>query len=255
MSKRRLCWLLGLVLAVPAARAVESNALYQVSTISALLEGVYDGATPCAELLRHGDFGIGTLDGLNGELIIHQGRAVLAASDGQVYPVAATNTIPFAVITFFRPQTCRTLENVASAADLQARLGAGLASNYFYAICVTGRFECVKVRSVPRQHKPYPRLADVVRRQSIFEYRAESGVLMGFWTPVYANGIGVAGFHLHFLSADGSKGGHLLNCRFARAEAQSARVANFTLHLPAAAGFSAATLDGDRATEIHTVEQ
>lgn len=43
--------------------------LYQVSTINALLEGIYDGDTSYGELKQHGDFGIGTFSGLDGGMI------------------------------------------------------------------------------------------------------------------------------------------------------------------------------------------
>ena len=50
---------------------------YQSSLMSALLAGVYEGETTMADLLRHGDFGLGTFNRLAGELIaferqIHQ---------------------------------------------------------------------------------------------------------------------------------------------------------------------------------------
>ncbi len=47
----------------------------QVSVIDALMIGRYDGVMPIPELLRHGDFGVGTLDHLDGEMIILDGRA------------------------------------------------------------------------------------------------------------------------------------------------------------------------------------
>ena len=45
------------------------NVLYQTSLMSALLSGVYEGNTTIADLLTHGDFGLGTFNELDGELI------------------------------------------------------------------------------------------------------------------------------------------------------------------------------------------
>jgi acetolactate decarboxylase len=65
---RRMFWhvLLLAVFAAPGtpARAAEA---YQVSTISSLLAGGYDGATTVGEMLRHGNFGLGTFNGVDGK--------------------------------------------------------------------------------------------------------------------------------------------------------------------------------------------
>ena len=67
---RRMLWRM-LALAVLAAGAVPARAaeVYQVSTISSLLAGGYDGDTTVGEMLRHGDFGLGTFNGVDGEMI------------------------------------------------------------------------------------------------------------------------------------------------------------------------------------------
>ncbi|MDU7769054.1 MAG: acetolactate decarboxylase, partial [Serratia marcescens] len=77
--------------------------IYQISLMSALIDGVYEGETTIAELLKHGDFGLGTFNHLDGELIafdqeIHQLRA-----DGSARPAGLQQQTPFAVVTFFQP--------------------------------------------------------------------------------------------------------------------------------------------------------
>lgn len=47
-----------------------SPELFQYSTLEALLGGVYDGEVTVGELLTHGDFGLGTFNSLDGEMII-----------------------------------------------------------------------------------------------------------------------------------------------------------------------------------------
>ena len=56
----RTLTLLVLIVGAPPARAGEA---YQVATISSLLAGAYDGDTTVDEMLRHGDFGLGTFTG------------------------------------------------------------------------------------------------------------------------------------------------------------------------------------------------
>jgi acetolactate decarboxylase len=46
---------------------------FQTSTIAALLDGAYDGDVTFAELAERGDFGLGTLDGCDGEMIALDG--------------------------------------------------------------------------------------------------------------------------------------------------------------------------------------
>ena len=43
--------------------------IYQTSLMSALISGVYEGQITMAELLKHGDFGLGTFNNLDGELV------------------------------------------------------------------------------------------------------------------------------------------------------------------------------------------
>jgi acetolactate decarboxylase len=49
--------------------------LFQTSTIDALLGGAFDGDVSLSEVLERGNLGLGTLNGLDGELIIIEGQA------------------------------------------------------------------------------------------------------------------------------------------------------------------------------------
>ena len=49
------------------------NVVYQESTVDALLSGVYDGELPLEQLRKHGHFGIGTFDRLDGEMVLLDG--------------------------------------------------------------------------------------------------------------------------------------------------------------------------------------
>ena len=58
------------------------HAVYQTSTMGALLDGVYDGDVTIAELLRHGDFGLGTFNHLDGEMLVLDGVCYQLRGDG-----------------------------------------------------------------------------------------------------------------------------------------------------------------------------
>src|SRR6476661_8800723 len=96
---RPITWrVLALVLFAAAAAPVRASEVYQISTISSLLAGGYDGDTTVGELIRHGDFGLGTFNGVDGEMIVLDGQTYRATTDGLAHPVAPTELTPFAVV-------------------------------------------------------------------------------------------------------------------------------------------------------------
>jgi acetolactate decarboxylase len=192
----------------------EAHVLFQASTIGALLDGAYDGDLSFAELAEHGDLGLGTLNGLDGEMIAIDGRFYRADVDGAVGEVEATTRTPFAVVTRFDPTVERPLEGPLDHQDLLARLDELIpAEAASCAIRLDGHFDLVRARSVPRQAPPYRPLTEVVAEQHVFELRDIEGTMLGFRFPDYVEGIEVSGFHLHFISADRSQGGHVLASR------------------------------------------
>ena len=186
----------------------------QVSVISALLIGRYDGVMPIPELLRCGDFGIGTLDHLDGELIVLDGHAYQVRGDGVVIEVHSDRSTPFATVTAFEPDGESPCPRVGNLSDLNSRLADALGEkNKFLAVRVDGRFAAISLRSVYRQEPPYKPLGDVVKAQSVWTHEEVSGTLVGVRSPAWVGGLNVPGFHWHFLSDDRSVGGHVLDCR------------------------------------------
>ena len=194
----------------------EPHVLFQASTIAALLEGSYEGDLSFAELAEHGDLGLGTLNGLDGEMIALDGRFYRADVDGNVTAVASATKTPFAVVADFTPSLDTEIDGQLEHGDLLAGLDrlipGGTAS---CAIRIDGRFELVRARSVPRQSPPYRPLTEVVAEQHVFELAEVRGTMLGFRFPAYAEGIEVSGYHLHFISEDRGRGGHVLGSRSA----------------------------------------
>src|ERR687894_2174895 len=157
------------------------HTLFQTSTIDALLEGKYDGDVSFAELEKRGDLGLGTLDALDGEMIALEGSFYQVKADGRAYVVDKRTRTPFAVVTFFEPNLSRTLATPMDYEAFVAYLDRLVsAETSCYAVRVDGRFSYVKTRSVPRQRKPYPPLAEVVQHQPTFELHDVPGSLAGF---------------------------------------------------------------------------
>jgi acetolactate decarboxylase len=190
-----------------------AHVLFQASTIGALLDGSFDGDLSFAELAERGDLGLGTLNGLDGEMIAVDGDFLRADVDGAVTPVGPRERTPFAVVTRFSPTVEGALaagldhESILAALDTMAR------SESSFAVRLDGRFATVRARSVPRQEPPYRPLAEVVADQHIFELTDVEGTMVGFRFPAYVEGIEVAGYHLHFVDAARRRGGHVLGSR------------------------------------------
>jgi acetolactate decarboxylase len=190
----------------------DCETLYQVSTIDALMQGVYDGIQPVGEIKKHGDFGIGTFDALEGEMIVVDGVVYQAKSDGMIYQVSDNASTPFATVTFFEPDFNATSGRLMNFSEFSADMITRLPSqNMIYAVRMQGTFPHMKVRAIPAQQKPYPILTDAAKNQSVYTYQDARGTVVGFFTPVFFKGINVAGYHLHFISDDRHTGGHILD--------------------------------------------
>lgn len=189
---------------------------FQASTVAALLDGAYEGDVTFAELEERGDFGIGTLNGCDGEMIALEGSFLRADTSGRIEAVDPRSRTPFAVLTWFEAQHRIEIEAGegmgfdALCAEIDARVGH---PEIVHAVRIDGRFARLHLRSVPRQKPPYRPLAEVLADQSVFDFAGLDGTLVGFRFPDLGLGVGIAGYHLHFLSADRTRGGHVLDCR------------------------------------------
>lgn len=241
------------VLSFPAQ--AEPDTLTQVSTIDALLGGLYAGEMDMLQLKEKGNFGIGTFDALNGEMVVYADRVYRVRSDGKVEEVPDSETTPFAAVTTFAAEKRLALPPQLDYTHLPAWLEKHLAPNYFHAILIEGRFAHVRTRSVPAQHKPYRPLVEVVKEQPVFELEDVQGVLVGFYCPSFVKGINVPGYHLHFLTRERTAGGHVLDFKVDKAQVSIDTLQRFVLHLPESPAFAAANLNKDRKHELEKVEK
>ncbi len=207
--------------------------LFQTSTVQALLAGAYDGDVTLAEILEHGDLGLGTLNGLDGELIVLDGHAWKAELDGTLVRPPASSKTPYAVVVAFSPGAPIVLHGPFAGGELEAHLGERLAGAVRpTAVRIDGRFSEVHVRSVPRQLPPYRPLAEVICEQQVSVLRDVSGTMMGFCFPDALDGIEMVGAHLHFLTDDRTRGGHVLSYTLLHAIARLDGATRLHVELP-----------------------
>lgn len=248
--------LLSLAIAAYAGAADRQDVLFQVSTIDALLQGLYDGGLTVSELGEHGDFGIGTFHGLDGEMVALDGEFYQVRSDGKCHAVKGSARTPFAAVTFFGTDLALEVDALTDYGQLADLLTRALPTdNLFYAVKVAGNFAYVKARSVPKQEKPYPLLVDVVESQPTFEFTDVRGTLVGFRCPPYVKGINVPGYHLHFIDERKQAGGHVLECRVRQARIEIDLTSGFQMALPESEAFYRLDLAGDKQKELEKVEQ
>jgi acetolactate decarboxylase len=233
---------------------VAHHTLYQVSTATALVEGIYQGAVRVGTLRQHGDLGLGTFEDLDGEMVVVDGQFFQVRSDGSVRECADGDLSPFAVVTRFKPDAAVTLDRCPELGHLTARFdGLRHSDNVFFALRVDGHFDHVHARAMCRTEEGVP-LVRAAAVQPEFEFHDVAGILVGFWTPEYARTLNVPGYHLHFVSADRKSGGHLLECRGSNLRLQIQRGGEYRLALPETEDFLKADLRRDPAADLARAE-
>ncbi|KAH7126442.1 alpha-acetolactate decarboxylase [Dactylonectria estremocensis] len=193
------------------------NQLFQFSVVSALIDGVASQGLPLLDLISHGNFGLGTFRYLIGEMIILDGVVYQMKSDGSVLVIEGTtygSTItPFAMITHFEPTitTKVPVKSKQNLTELISRIMTGT-RNHYLSFKLHGRFKAIVVRTVGGQQVPHQGLTELGKNQVSHSFEDVEGTIVGFRSPLFMQGISVAGDHLHFISADRTHGGHVLEC-------------------------------------------
>ena len=184
---------------------------FQVSTLDALRLGLYQGVYTISALKQQGDFGLGTFEGIDGEMTILNGHFYHFRSDGVLTEEPDTSRIPFAVITTFHSGV-RFSTNGASMDELGKEIDQHIPSkNLFYAIRIHGNFSQLTTRAIPKLFPPYPPLSEAIEQQIEFPFRSIKSTLAAFRCPAWVTGINQVGYHYHFVSDDETAGGHALS--------------------------------------------
>lgn len=233
---------------------VSGHTIYQVSTSSALAQGVFQGVVTVAALGHHGDFGLGTFDGLDGELILLDGNCYRATYAGAITSVDPTREVPYAVVTHFSADTTRQFDGIASISDLEAELDEARSSeNLFLAIRGDATFDRLELRSACPA-APGEGLLEATRHQSEFQGNGVSGTIVGFWTPGYADQVAIGGYHFHFISDDRTFGGHVLDLTAARIDVGIQTETSIQIAIPDTSEFRSVDLSGDHRDAIAEAE-
>ena len=224
----------------PTTTPVIRHEVFQTSLMSALLDGIYDGEMTVAELLGHGNFGLGTFNHLDGEMIVELAPLDLAAS--------VTNFVPN-ISSRLPPHLTR--EQLSAVIDKLT-----ISENYLYALRITGHFAWVTTRTVQRQEPPYPPMMQATDGEPVLRHEDTTGVMVGFRTPLYEQGISVPGCHVHYIDDAREHGGHVMDFLITAGTVELCLGTDLRLSLPLTDAFGRADLaPDDLAEQIHRTEQ
>ena len=196
----------------------KDDSVFQYSTLHQILIGNYDGNIDLRELKQHGDLGLGTFNGLNGEMVYVDGSFYRIDVDGNAHTPPSDTLSPFAVIAELKPDQSIYIETSMSCINLKKLINSKIESkDKIYAIKISGTFDTVITRSIDKQKKPYPDLKTAQLGEKKLRQKNVEGDMVGFRFPSYYTEINVPKYHFHFISQDKTRGGHVLSCNVSNA--------------------------------------
>ena len=197
------------------------DSMYQVSIMQAFMHGEYDGVITVGDFKKHGDLPFATITNFD--------------EDAKINNISANNFNDLTV------QLNKTIK----------KFGV----NNMYVVKLKGDFSNITVRSVEKQQKPYKEFTDVAKvDQKVFNHSSQSGTLVAVYFPDYMNELNMPGWHLHFLSDDKSKGGHVLGFNNFKGSAQIDEIHEFNMILPSDNTFPNMNFTEDMSAKISSVE-
>ncbi len=236
----------------------DDDSMYQVSLMQAFMHGEYNGVISVGDFKKHGDIGLGTFEGVDGEMIVLDGVVYQAAADGSINVMSDHETIPFATITKFDEDGTIDNVNAKNFDDLTGQLNKSIeqySTNNMFVVKLKGDFSNITVRSVEKQEKPYKEFTDVAAvDQKVFNHTDQKGTLVAVYFPEYMNELNMHGWHLHFLSDDKTKGGHVLGFNNFKGSGQIDEIHEFNMILPIDDSFAKMNFTEDMSGKISSVE-
>ncbi len=242
-----------------AAPARDKETIYQVALLQSLALGYFDGSITVKDLKTHGDTGIGTFEGLDGEMIVLDGVVYRANQNCRVNVMGDKETVPFSNVTFFEKDFSVKLRNLTDKSAFESALNAQVDKhgiNSFYMVKLHGNFNEILIRSESGQVKPYPTLVEALKAtQKESTLQNISGTLVGLYCPEFMSSLNSTGWHFHFISDDKKIGGHVLDLHLDNGEAQFDKTDNFRMGLPKAKNFQELNFNKDLKEDIRKAEQ
>lgn len=234
--------------------------MYQISTLNALALGYTRKVVSIADLLAHGDTGLGTFENLDGEMIVLDGHCYRAGDDGSVTEPSTNRGVPFASVAFLKGSLkfdLGAVPNVERLKDLlNLKIEEGFGLNSMHIVRIDGSFEKVDARSENGLRSQHVELKELLSmNQKAFTFEHVKGSLVCLYYPDYMEGINAAGWHFHFVSDDKTKGGHVFDLSMEFGHATLDKISQLEMQLPTEAAFDTYSLTKASQKDIKQVEQ
>ena len=237
--------------------------IYQVSTLQALALGYTKPVITVKELLSHGDMGLGTFEDVNGEMIVVDGECYRAIVDGSVFRAEDDRGVPFASVAKTEDQVDFHIEDIKDIEDifklkeiLTLKIEEGYGLNSMHIARIDGEFRKVSARSETPYKSQHVELKDILSEtQKDFAFEDIRGTMVGVYYPDYMDGINAPGWHIHFLSEDRKKGGHVFDLAVIKGSVKISRINTIEIQLPTDPAFDTYALKEASGSDIKKVEQ
>ena len=172
----------------------------------------------------------------------------------------ADTGVPFASVA---PMTSPLEYAIGSAENidelkklLTLKIEEGFGLNSMHVIRIDGSFSRISARSEKGTHAHHVTLKDALSvTQKSFVFENVKGSLVCVYYPDYMDGINAAGWHLHFISDDRTKGGHVFELSMEQGTAKAARLTAIEIAFPSDPAFDTYALKDLPDSDIKTVEQ
>lgn len=222
----------------------------------AFLHGVYEGDCRFEELAKKGNFGLGTVNAVDGEMIAVDGKFYRVDAAGVASEIPADQTTPFAVVSEFQPVPAFEVRETPSLKALSELIDQCLPTkNIFYMIRIDGTFDWIRLRSERCQTQPYQPLAESLPKlQNEFELSHSVGTLAVSRCPAYSAGVTIPGYHYHYLDKQRTTGGHVFDLKVKSAQVMINPIRRFELLLQDHQAFDEADLNIDLNAALKQIE-
>lgn len=236
----------------------ERESLNQIALLQSLAQGYFGGTVKVRDMRSLGDIGIGTFEGLNGEMIMLDGTVYQALGDGRVIVADDKTAVPYGTVTYFDDDVALELRDVKNKDSFEKILNDEVkkcGENSFYMIKLHTVFSSVLFRSEYGSQKPYPTLVEALKgKQTEFTAKNIKGTLVGLYCPNYMGGLNTPGWHFHFISDDKKQGGHILELSLKQGTVLFDKTDKFTMILHEDPEFHQMNLAKDMSKDIKSAE-
>ena len=239
---------------------MKDNKIYQVSTLQALVLGYTRSVITVDELLKHGDTGLGTFEGVGGEMIVVNGHCYCASNSGTVSEATPDTGVPFAAVTKMIDGRKLSINDIKDVDELKTALNNAIEEDFglnsMHIVKIDGNFKKVSARSEAEYKAHHVSLKEILAKsQRDFFFNNVKGTLVCVYYPDYMDRINASGWHFHFVSDDRKCGGHVFDVCIEKSNALLNKISSINIQLPTEPVFDTYSLKQASNDEIKEVEQ